>query len=131
MNWILIASGFLGFSAVALGAYGDHGLRDTIDEDAMHSFETALRYQLFHAIALLSVGIGLTKALNTTIQKQLFWAGIVMLTGTVVFSGSIYASVLLDIKSITMLTPLGGITLMVSWLILGWTGLTEKNRDLN
>lgn len=126
MNWILIASGFLGFSAVALGAYGDHGLRGTIDEATMHSFETALRYQLFHAIALLAVGIGLTKVLNTTTHKKLFWAGIVMLTGTVVFSSSIYASVLLGIKSITMLTPFGGITLMVSWLIVGWTGLAQK-----
>lgn len=126
MNPILIASGLLGFSAIALGAYGDHGLRGTIDAAAMHSFETALRYHLLHAIALLAVGIGLAAALPAPVRKRLFWAGTVMLIGTLVFSGSIYASVLMEIQSITMLTPIGGITLMASWLLLVWAGMVKK-----
>lgn len=126
MNWILIASGVLGFSAIALGAYGDHGLQGTIDEATMHSFETALRYQITHAIALLAIGIGLAAALPAQMLKQLFWAGTVMLIGTLVFSASIYASIFLNIKSITVLTPAGGMTLMASWLMLVWAGMHRK-----
>ena len=121
INWLIVAAGLLGFSAIALGAYGDHGLRGTIDESAMHSFETALRYQLFHAITLLALGFGSAASLH----NRLRWAGTVMLIGTLIFCGSIYASVMLGMPSITMLTPFGGITLMASWLILVWAGFEK------
>ncbi|MAE51539.1 MAG: hypothetical protein CMH27_06995 [Micavibrio sp.] len=123
MNKVLIGSGFLGFSAIALGAYGDHGLRGSIDDAAMRSFETALRYQLFHAIALLAIGMGMATTLPAQMLKRLSLAGFIILIGTCVFSGSIYASVFLTIEFITMLTPLGGITLMAGWLTLMFCGL--------
>ena len=126
MNWILIGSGLLGFSAIALGAYGDHGLRGKVDAATMHSFETALRYQLFHAIALLALGIGLAAALPAPMHKRLWWCGTGILIGTLIFSGSILVSIMLDIKSLTMLTPFGGITLMISWLQLAWAGLSKR-----
>jgi uncharacterized membrane protein YgdD (TMEM256/DUF423 family) len=126
MNRLLIASGLLGFSAIALGAYGDHGLRGSIDEASMHSFETALRYQLLHAIALLTIGIGAAIALPAQMLKRLSLAGLGMLAGTCIFSGSIYASVILDMPALTMLTPIGGITLMASWLALIWAGCGRR-----
>lgn len=121
MNWIMIAAGLLGFSAIALGAYGDHGLRGSLDADTMRSFETAIRYQLFHAIALLAISVG-TLSMQS---KRLLWVGIVMLAGTIIFSGSIYASVIMDMPDATKAAPFGGITLMASWLILVWAGFNK------
>ena len=126
MNWLLISAGVLGFSAIALGAYGDHGLRGTLDADLMRSFETALRYQLLHALALLSIGIGLSAGLPAILHKRLCWTGAIMLIGTFIFSGSILASIMLDMKSLTMATPFGGMTLMISWLMLIWTGFCKE-----
>lgn len=126
MNWVLIGAGVLGFSAIALGAYGDHGLRGDVDAEIMRSFETALRYQLLHALALLAIGIALSASMPAILHKRLFWAGVAMIIGTVIFSGSILASIMLDIKSFTMATPFGGITLMVSWLMLTWAGFSKK-----
>jgi len=126
MNWVLIGAGVLGFSAIALGAYGDHGLRSDVNAEIMRSFETALRYQLLHALALLAIGIGLAASLPDRLHKKLFWAGTVMIIGAVIFSGSILASIMLNIKSLTLATPFGGITLMASWLMLAWAGFSKK-----
>jgi uncharacterized membrane protein YgdD (TMEM256/DUF423 family) len=125
MNRVLVGAGALGFSAIALGAYGDHGLRGTLDAELMRSFETALRYQILHALALLAIGIGLAASLPNSLHKRLLWAAAIMIMGTVIFSGSILASIMLDIKSLTMATPFGGMTLMASWLMLVWAGLRK------
>lgn len=117
----------MGFSAIALGAYGDHGLRGAIDEHAMRSFETAIRYHLFHALALLGIGLGLSAALPPAILKKLFWVSIVMLAGTVIFSGSIYTSVIFNMPLATKAAPFGGTTLMIGWLMLIWIGISKPN----
>lgn len=128
MNVLLIASGFLGFGAVALGAYADHGLRGHIDDHAMRSLETAIRYQMFHALALLAigVGVGVSATLPALLVKKLLWAGLVMLAGITLFSGSIYANVLFDLKTATKLAPIGGMTLMAGWLMLAWAGMQKS-----
>ena len=108
----LIITCFLGLSAVILGAFGAHALKDILTSDQLLSFETAIRYQMYHAIVLLFVNIfeGFSIRQKNTIS-YLFFAGILF------FSGSIYAIQLTDItaKSIWFVTPLGGLFFIVGW----------------
>ena len=106
----LIITCFLGLSAVILGAFGAHALKDILTSDQLLSFETAIRYQMYHAIVLLFVNIfeGFSIRQKNTIS-YLFFAGILF------FSGSIYAIQLTDItaKSIWFVTPLGGLFFII------------------
>ena len=109
----LIITCFLGLSAVILGAFGAHALKESLTTDQLLSFETAVRYQMFHAIILLFVNIydGFSIKLKNTIS-YLFILGIVL------FSGSIYIFQLTSItaKSIWFVTPLGGLFFIIGWI---------------
>lgn len=120
---IIIASALFGFSAIALGAYGDHGLRGDINPETMRSFETAVRYQIFHAIAALAIGIGLYSGA----PKRLVWSAIIILCGTGLFAGSIYLKVIFGLEAAIKATPAGGIILMAGWLSLIYTSLSQHD----
>ncbi len=122
----LIIASFLGFLAVILGAFGAHALKETLSPDQLQSFETAVRYQMYHSIILLFVNIyeGFSIQQKNTIS-YLFFAGILL------FSGSIYTIQLTTIsaKSIWFVTPLGGLFLIIGWLSMIVIFLTKlKNR---
>ena len=109
----LIITCFLGMLAVILGAFGAHVLKETLTPSQLLSFETAVRYQMYHVIVLLFVNIYdgfLSKQKNTI--SYLFFVGILL------FSGSIYLIQLTSIsaKSIWFVTPLGGLFLIFGWL---------------
>lgn len=130
---IVMISAILGLLSVALGAYAEHGLREHITEDQFHVFMTALRYNQIHAA--VATAIGLT-ALNGGAFKDvaaLTWSGILFIAGILLFSGSIYASVLLDMPELTSIAPAGGMTLMGAWLLLpaaAWKAIkNEKERE--
>lgn len=106
------ASGAVG---VALGAFGAHGLRGTIEERLMSAFETAVQYQLVHSLALLMVAI-LIGQLGRSLALELS-AGAFML-GILLFSGSIYGLVLTDMRWLGPVTPLGGVLFIAGWLAL-------------
>ena len=110
---ILIAS-FLGFIAIILGAMGAHLLKKHLTPELLTSFETAVRYQTYHCFFLLITGILMKQGINTKLPA------IFALIGTSLFSGSIYLWLLTGIKSFVHVTPFGGITLMLAWLLLGW-----------
>jgi uncharacterized membrane protein YgdD (TMEM256/DUF423 family) len=109
----LIITGFLGMFAIILGAFGAHALKEVLTSDQLLSFETAVRYQMYHVLVLLFVN---TYEGFTTKQKNrisyLFFLGILF------FSGSIYAIQLTSItaKSIWFITPLGGLFFIIGWL---------------
>jgi len=109
----LIITCFLGLSAVILGAFGAHALKESLTSDQLLSFETAVRYQMFHAIILLFVNIyeGFSIKQKNTIS-YLFILGILL------FSGSIYIIQLTFItaKSIWFVTPLGGLFFIIGWI---------------
>ena len=109
----LIITCFLGLSAVILGAFGAHALKESLTSDQLLSFETAVRYQMFHAIILLFVNIyeGFSIKQKNTIS-YLFILGILL------FSGSIYIIQLTSItaKSIWFVTPLGGLFFIIGWI---------------
>lgn len=107
------ASGFLG---VAAGAFGAHALKARLTEDMLAIFETAARYQMYHALALVLLGI-----LSTVRPAPAFTgAGWAWTIGTILFSGSLYALALSGIRVLGAITPLGGLGFLVGWVLLAW-----------
>lgn len=106
----------LALVAVALGAFGAHGLRGRLTPPDLEIFETAVRYQMYHALALFGVAWvsarwpgGLAHA-----------AGWFFVAGVVVFSGSLYLLVLSGQRWLGAVTPLGGLALLIGWAVLAW-----------
>ena len=99
--------------AVAAGAFGAHGLKDRLDASALAVFETAARYQMYHALAIVLCGVIATRGATT--------AGWIMQVGIVLFSGSLYALALTDVKGLGAITPIGGLAFLVGWGYLAWT----------
>ena len=109
----LIITCFLGVLAVCLGAFGAHALKEVLTSDQLLSFETAVRYQMYHAIVLLFVNTfdGFSEKQKNTISYVFF-------IGVLFFSGSIYLIQLTSIsaKSIWFVTPLGGLFFIIGWI---------------
>ncbi len=119
----LIAAGLLGATAVALGAFHAHGMAEMLAaaglsgellQRRLDNMETGVRYQSFHALALL----GLAALLHQTQSRLLGWVAAGFVVGTVLFSGSLYAIVFTGRTWFGMVAPLGGLTLIVSWAAL-------------
>ena len=113
----LLAAGLLGATGVAAGAFGAHALRDFLLERGMSSaWETAARYQLLHTVALLGVAAWLRAGAGPgTVRIQ--WAARCWVAGTVLFSGSLYGVAAGGPHFLVFLTPLGGATLIIGWLM--------------
>ena len=112
----LIALGALNAAiAVAAGAFGAHGLRERLDARALEVFETGARYQMYHAFALLVVGLLAAGVPRAATAGWLFQAGIVL------FTGSLYALALTGTKGLGAITPLGGLAFLAGWLWLAWS----------
>ncbi len=114
-NRNLIITSILGALAIILGAFGAHALKEKLDIDALKSFETGVRYQMYHVIVLLFINTysGFSSKTKNTIS-WLFFIGILF------FSGSIYAITAggIDPKSIWFITPLGGLLFIFGWLLM-------------
>ena len=120
-NWIAWGAVF-GAIAVGAGAFGAHGLKSLVTPERLQVFETAVRYQAVHALALLVVGI---LSYGST-DRRLAWAGITMTTGIVIFSGSLYVLVLTDTAWLGAITPLGGISFIAGWLFLATWAISRR-----
>jgi len=103
--------------AVVLGAFGAHALRARLTPDVLAVFEVGVRYQMYHAVALLAVALGATRWPGGGITL----AGWLFLAGTVIFSGSLYLLVFTGQKWLGAVTPVGGAAFIVGWLVLAWT----------
>lgn len=112
-------------AAVAVGAFGAHGLRDVVTPDRLATFEIAVRYQAYHALALLAVGVLIWRGGDV---RRLTWAGGLFLAGILVFSGSLYALVLTGHTWLGAVTPIGGVAFIVGWFVLAWAEL-RRGRD--
>ena len=111
----LIITCFLGLTAIILGAFGAHALKEILSVEQLNSFETAVRYKMYHVIVLLIVNLfdGFTTKQKNTISILFFIA-------IILFSGSIYLIQLTQItaKSIWFITPLGGLFFILGWLLM-------------
>jgi len=101
------------FLAVALGAFAAHGLKHQLGEYEIAIWQTAVDYQMYHALGLLLVGL-LANSLSINLDR----VGWIMMTGIVLFSGSLYMLSISGIKSLGMITPFGGLCFLISWLWL-------------
>lgn len=115
----LLAGSLLGFAGVAAGAFGAHALRGSLSARDLEIFETAVRYQLIHALALLVVGLWLVQRPSGLLAI----AGWSFIAGVAVFSGSLYALVLTQTRWLGAVTPLGGVAFLLGWLLLAWAAL--------
>ncbi|HIC32967.1 MAG TPA: DUF423 domain-containing protein [Flavobacteriaceae bacterium] len=115
---ILVLASILGLTSVIIGAFGAHGLKEVLDAEQLQTFEVGVRYQMYHALFLLF--IGLTEKISTKTKSTIFY---LVLVGVIFFSGSIYGLATNDLtgfnfKKIALITPIGGALLITSWAIL-------------
>ncbi len=113
--WVRIGA-VVGFLTVGMGAFGAHLLSDRLKAlGTLANYETAAQYQMYHALALVAVGL---LSLAGRSEKALTVAGWGFLAGTILFSGSLYVLSLTGIKKLGMITPFGGVALIAGWLAL-------------
>lgn len=128
---ILFLSALLGLISVAFGAYAEHHLRAMITQENFQFLMTALRYNQINAVMSSAIGLMLLynqKIMNTATLK---WSGLLFITGTFLFSFSIYISISLNLPILLKLAPIGGIIIMVSWLLLAISALQIINISKN
>lgn len=111
---ILTIAAISGIVAVALGAFGAHGLKKIIDSDMLEVYKTGVQYQFYHTFALLAVGI----LMQFRQSKALNWSAYLFMAGIVLFSGSLYALAISGIKVLGAITPIGGVAFIAGWILL-------------
>lgn len=116
MKFFLMIGVMNGFLAVALGAFGAHGLEGKISEQSLSTWNKAVDYQMFHTMALFVTGLLMARIDSPTVT----WAGWMFFIGILLFSGSLYFYSTLGIKMLAMITPFGGITFLAGWVLLGF-----------
>jgi uncharacterized membrane protein YgdD (TMEM256/DUF423 family) len=107
-------AGALGFTGVALGAFGAHALKVRLTPEQLATFEVGVRYQLVHALALLAVAWACTRWPGKAVNAS----GWLFTIGTLLFSGSLYALTLAGTRGLGLVTPIGGAALLLGWLCL-------------
>ncbi len=123
---IVVTAAFLLAATIAIGAFGAHGLKKLVDASSLASFETGVRYQMYHALALFV--IGLSPSISEIVKRRVLW---LFCLGIFLFSGSIYLLSLQEVLSfsvsgIAFLTPLGGLLFITGWLLLAMGVLRSK-----
>jgi len=115
---ILISAAILAIIAIVLGAFGAHKLKELLPEQSLNSFETGVRYQMYHVFLLLFLGF--FSEISESVKKKVYRLTMV---GVLFFSGSIYvlstsSITSIDISTIGIITPIGGVLLIIAWGIL-------------
>ena len=120
---ILIAS-FFGLTAVAMGAFAAHGLKAVLSASSLAVLQTAVQYQMFHALAIFAVAL----LADRYPHKALLAGGLLLGAGVLLFSGSLYFLTLTSIKGLGLITPLGGVLLLGGWLCVMLWALMARAR---
>lgn len=113
-RWLLLAA-LAGALAVMTGAFGAHALRTRLDEYMLGVWQTAVQYHFWHALALAAIGL---LSLHLRTSRALCVAGALMLAGIALFSGSLYAMALTDVRALGVVTPFGGLAFIGGWVAL-------------
>lgn len=125
-RFFVLTGAIAGFLGVALGAFGAHGLSGRIAENLVNAFNTGAQYQMYHALALLAVGVLLHQFPE---RRLLRWSGLFFLMGILLFSGSLYLLAVTELRWFGPVTPLGGLSFMVGWLFLAFS-VVRKDKDV-
>jgi len=120
---LLIAIGALNMLiAVAAGAFGAHGLKAVLSVEMMAVWQTAVHYQMVHALGLLALGI-LQQQWGAALLSRAAYA---MLFGIALFSGSLYALALTGVRALGAITPFGGVAFLLGWGLLAWCAYCRR-----
>ena len=122
-NLFLVLASLNGFLAVALGAFAAHALQSRLTEQLLHTFQTGVQYHMYHALALLGVGM---LSLHYPQASLVRLAGYAFTLGIVLFSGSLYVLALSGIRWLGAITPLGGVAFLAGWGCLCWFALSQR-----
>ncbi len=109
--------------AVILGAFGAHGLKGRLTDAMLSVYQTGVQYHFYHALGLMLAGV---IAFHLPGSAWLRWSGWLMFTGIVIFSGSLYVLSLSQLRWLGMITPLGGLAFILSWLLLAAAVFTSR-----
>jgi len=116
-RFFFAAGSVMALLAVALGAFGAHALKNRLTPDMLDIFEVGVRYQMYHALALLAVAW----ASSRWPESNLNAAGWAFIIGIVIFSGSLYVLSIFGIRWLGAITPIGGLAFLIGWAILVWS----------
>ena len=114
----LLVGALAGFLAVALGAFGAHALKGRLSPEMLAVFETGVRYQMYHALAIIATGLVLARMDGWLVRT----AGWFFTAGIVLFSGSLYALAFTGVTVLGAITPLGGLAFLIGWACLAIAG---------
>jgi len=120
--WITVA-GIFGFLGVALGAFGAHILKDSLSHEMMEIFKTATYYNLIHSVVILLIGL--------LGKEKYFKSALFLSIGVLLFSFSLYLYVITRNSFFAMVTPIGGISLLVGWVLIIWQSVKNKSTHKN
>ena len=126
-RWVLVAGAGFAMLAVITGAFAAHGLKQVLDAYSLGLIQTAARYQMYHALALLIVAA--FSAIPQFSTRWLKLAAIAFILGIVLFSGSLYLLALSGVKWLGAVTPLGGVAFILGWLALIIAALKYPNQS--
>lgn len=127
---VITTAALLGMIAIILGAFGAHALKKVLSTEELVTFETGVRYQMYHALFLLFIGLSTT--LSEKSQKIIYYLTV---SGVLMFSGSIYflatnSLTSFDFKKIGFITPIGGVLLISAWVVLLFAFLKNNKKEL-
>ncbi|AFC28320.1 YwdK [Paenibacillus mucilaginosus 3016] len=131
MKWTFIRIGAIcGFLAVAIGAFGAHMVKENISAAMFANYQTGVQYHMFHALALTVIGLASAVLPATGHLRRAGWA---MLTGIIIFSGSLYVMALTDLRILGAITPIGGVAFCSAGSACSWPaealGLPRSNME--
>src|SRR5699024_8564146 len=116
MKALFIIAAINGVLAVAVGAFGAHGLEGKISESAIATWEKAVLYYMFHTVSIIAVVI----MMFNYYSRSLLAAGYLFFIGIILFSGSLYIYSTTGVKALAMITPFGGVFFLLGWVVLGY-----------
>lgn len=120
----LIAAGAINmFIAVAAGAFGAHALKQSLSPEMLAIWQTAVHYQMVHALGLIAIALLMPRFDQVMLKR----AGIAMLIGILIFSGSLYTLALSGIRILGAITPIGGLAFLLAWVMLAWAAYSGRS----
>ncbi len=120
----LIIAALNGFLAVALGAFGAHGLKNKLSADLLAVYHTGVQYHFYHTLALFGVALFM---LQLPQSAALRWSALLFTAGIVIFSGSLYVLALSGIRWLGAITPIGGVAFLAGWIALALAAWSLKS----
>ena len=117
---ILIVASFMAALAVGLGAFGAHALEESLSPKRLDTWNTAVTYHMWHALALIGLVL-----VSKVFEVDLIWPMNLILAGIFIFSGSLYLLCITDTSWLGAITPIGGICFILGWVLAGWKFITQ------